>query len=138
MASKQEDADPHRDEQSVRARRLRTTPRHRRPLMEESKGTFKHSAKYDAMKAKYGAGGERRERPSRRESPAATPQGGRPSRASGTATGRAPGEKSKLLERDARRGKRDSKGGSRGTFNFCKVSDARVYNPTCDDRRDAA
>ena len=102
--------------------------------MEESKGTFKHSAKYDAMKAKYGAGGERRERPSRRESPAATPQGGRPSRASGTATGRAPGEKSKLLERDARRGKRDSKGGSRGTFNFCKVSDARVYNPTCDDR----
>ena len=71
VASKQEDADPHRDEQSVRARRLRTTPRYRRPLMEESKGTFKHSAKYDAMKAKYGAGGERRERPSRRESPAA-------------------------------------------------------------------
>ena len=106
--------------------------------MEESKGAFKHSEKYKAMQAKYGAGGARdRERTSRRESPSATPQAGRSSRAAGTATAHTPGEKSRLLEKRDRRGGRGSKGGSRGGFNFCKVSDTPATSPAAIDENAA-
>ena len=95
-------------------------------------------AHFEAMQAKYGAGGARdRERTSRRESPSATPQAGRSSRAAGTATARTPGEKSRLLEKRDRRGGRGSKEGSRGGFNFCKVSDTPATSPAAIDENAA-
>ena len=106
--------------------------------MEESKGTFKHSEKYKAMQAKYGAGGARdRERTSRRESPTATPQAGRSASGAATAPAHAPGAMSLLLEKCDRRGSWGAKAGSRGGFNFCKVSDTPATSPAAIDENAA-